>query len=178
MKKQNFNIFLDMDDTLANFSDGITSQKKINKLIHTKGYFKGLQPLPFLEEMNKIAAIFPQNIFILSACSNTPYCKEEKILWLKKYLPFASKENVIFTNVGDNKAEMVKPFLGKEIDKYCILIDDYSKNVYEWEAAGGTAIKFKNSFNTNHPENYKYIISNFTELMGVIEDVRTELEEK
>lgn len=169
--KKNFRLFFDMDDTLAKFS----TPNWMNE-VNNEGYFKELDPLPFLDEVNKLAALCPENVYILSACINNPYCKPDKIEWLKKHLPAAMKEHVFFSKVGKSKPNYVK-YRFKKIDKYDILIDDYSKNLEEWEAAGGTAIKFKNDHNVSNPNKYKYIISDFTELMDVIAKIREELEE-
>lgn len=171
--KRNIKLFFDMDGTIANINDKDTS---FQQLILSKGYFENLKPLPFLEEVNKIAALFPENVFILSACCDSEYCKEEKIKWLKKYLPFATKYNVIFTKVGDNKGREVEKRLGSKIDPYFILIDDYSKNIYDWENAGGTSLKFVNGGNNTSGKKYKYTIRDFNDLMDVVAIIRSENE--
>ena len=161
-----------MDDTIVDFG----SNRLGNNVVETaskEGFFENLEPLPLLHEVNKLASICPENIFILSAClPGSEHCKDEKIKWLKKYLPAACKENVVFTISGMNKTDFVEKKTGMCITKYDILIDDYSKNIEEWEAAGGTAIKFRNSFNTSNPEKYKYIIRDFSELFDTIEKIR------
>ena len=173
--KKDFRLFFDMDDTLTDFSKG--DSEFLTKM-YEEGYFLDLKPFPFLNEVNKIAAFCPENIFIISACLQTPFCRKEKTEWLKKNLPAAMKENILFTRVGKAKHNFVKWKLHRKIDKYDILIDDYSKNLIEWENAGGTAIKFKNGFNTKDPSKYKYIISNFSELLDVITIIRNDLEEE
>lgn len=172
--KKNFKLFFDMDDTLANCSKGLTGDD-LMECINSEGYFENLTPLPFLKEINKLAAIFPENIYIISACMENDHCKQEKITWLKKYLPFASKNNVIFTVVGEDKTVHAKEKVG-EITPYCILIDDYSKNISDWEKAGGTAVKFQNKFNNTSGKDYKYTIRNFKDLMDVMTNVRLENE--
>ena len=91
--------------------------------------------------------IDPENLYILSACVSTPYCMREKRDWLYKYLPFIPKRNIILIKVGENKADMVEFFLDTELTKEDILIDDYTKNLTEWEFAGGTGIKALNGIN-------------------------------
>ena len=176
--KKNFRIFLDMDNVLTDFGD-VRNRPDILEKMSERGFFLNLNPLPFLHEMNKVASLFPENIFIISACINSPYCKEEKIEWLKKYLPAACKENVIFTETGKKKSLYVsEKYFGskrRKISKYDILIDDYSKNIVDWEKRGGTAIKFRNNFNNGSGNNSKYVISDFTELLDVLEVVRDDL---
>lgn len=167
MGKRNFNLFFDMDDTIVDF--GCDRHKDdVMQVIKERGFYLNLSPLPFLEEINKIAAIFPDNIYIVSACTTTSYCKEEKIEWLKKYLPEAKKENVIFTKYGECKPEKVKEKLQRDLNIYDILIDDYSLNIKEWESYGGTAVKYKNRFNTADPHKYKYIIRDYSELASIL----------
>lgn len=174
--KKNFRLFFDMDNTLADFSKSINESKNLYESMYEEGFFLNMKPLPFLEEINKLASLCPENVYVISACIDSKYCKNEKILWLKKYLPSACKENVIFTNVGQNKVDYINKKTGKTLSKYDILIDDYSKNVFDWETAGGTAVKFKNSFNTSDPTKYKYIIKDFSELFELIERLRLELD--
>lgn len=163
-----------MDDTIVDFG-GDRLGANLIEIASQEGFFENLKPLPLLHEVNKLASICPENIFILSAClQESLYCKDEKIRWLKKYLPAVCKENVVFTISGMNKTDFVEKKTGMCITKYDILIDDYSRNIEEWETAGGTAIKFKNSFNTSNPEKYKYIIKDFSELFSVIEKIRSD----
>jgi len=177
--KKNFRIFLDMDGTLVGFPDTREDKHLLTKM-YEKGFFENLEPLPFLHEMNKVAALFPENIYVLSACIDSPYCKPEKILWLKKHLPAACKENVIFTTTKRKKALYIAEKLygsrRRRLSKYDILIDDYSKNIVEWEQAGGTAIKFKNGYNLNGSKSYNYVIADFSQLLDMIEVIRNDLD--
>jgi len=174
--KNNFNLYFDMDDTIVDF--GADRHKNdVKQVILEKGFYAGLGPLPFLDEVNKLASVVPENVHIISACVETDYCIPEKIQWLKTYLPAADKDNVIFTNIGENKAEKVaKKNKYKRLSKYDILVDDYSQNIMEWESYGGTAIKFQNSFNTADPSKYKYIIRDLSELLAVLNKIREDLD--
>lgn len=174
--KKNFKLFFDMDDTIADFGAD-RHANDVKEVIHKPGFFETLQPLPFLNEVNKLAAIMPENVFIISACVDSEFCINEKIKWLKTNLPAASKENVLFTGVGENKAEYVaKRFHQDFLDSSFILIDDFSRNLSEWSLYGGTAIKFQNSFNTADPSKYKYIIKDLSELMETLLIVRKSIE--
>lgn len=174
--KKNFKLFFDMDDTIADFGSN-RHQHDIEEYSNRIGTFENLMPLPFLEEVNKIAAVCPENVFIISSCVNNDHCKEEKIKWLKKHLPAAMKENVIFSINGQSKAEVLKNEHNIIISKYDILIDDHSRNISDWETLGGTAIKFKNDFNTKDPSKYKYIISNLSELLNLLTKIRADFNE-
>ena len=61
--------------------------------------------------------------------------------WIKKYLYNIPKENICFCRIGENKAEIIKNKLNITIDKTCYLLDDYTKNLNQWENFGGIGIK-------------------------------------
>lgn len=178
--KRNFNIFFDLDDTLADLGSNKTKEE-LMECLHTEGYFANLKPLGLLKHVNELASMCPENIYILSACVDTDFCAKEKVQWLKKYLPAVSKHNALLTKVGCSKAETAMKVLDKKagLDDHDILVDDYSVNISDWEAHGGVSIKFKNSYNNTNPDHqYKYIIEDFSQLMDVIEKIRTDSEIK
>lgn len=81
-------------------------------------------------------------IFILSATVNS--CSlDEKQKWLDRYLPNIDKEHRIFTSLNVPKSEAI----GHRLTDKDILIDDYNKNLLEWQKAGGTSVKAKNNIN-------------------------------
>lgn len=130
-----FKIFFDLDGTLADFegSGGISKMWK-------KGFFQNLVPYPNGLEIVKSLYDAGHEIFVLSACINSKYCKAEKMEWIGKYLPFVKNENIHLIPTGSSKAEYAESLYGK-LDKNCILFDDYKTNLYEWRNAGGSAIK-------------------------------------
>lgn len=128
-------IFFDLDGTLADFegSGGINSMWK-------KGFFQNLEAYPNGREVAKRFMDNGNEVFILSLCINTKYCKSEKEEWISKNLPFIPKENIFLLPTGTSKAEYVKSIYGN-LDKDFILYDDYKGNLVEWKNKGGTAIK-------------------------------------
>ena len=81
---------------------------------------------------------------ILSAyLADSPYALKEKQEWLKQYLPWVDAGHCLFMPCGESKAEYVPE--GIRITDY--LLDDYTKNLREWAAAGGTGIKLLNGIN-------------------------------
>lgn len=134
-------IFVDMDGTVANF---FKAEDCLERMME-ENFFLDLEPLEFAEYINELATYEP-NMYILSACVDTPYCRQEKLDWLEENIPFIKEENIILCNVGENKAEIIKA-MGITLDKECILYDDYTKNLVEWELAGGTGIKALNGIN-------------------------------
>lgn len=132
-------IFVDMDGTLARFHD----ENLYLERMFEKGFFRDLKP--FENAVSAIKELVKDNtseIFILSATVNS--CSlEEKQEWLDRYLPEIDKEHRIFTSLNVPKSEAI----GHRLTDKDILIDDYNKNLLEWQKAGGTSVKAKNNIN-------------------------------
>ena len=58
-------------------------------------------------------------------------------------MPEIDKEHRIFTSLNVPKSEAI----GHRLTDKDILIDDYNKNLLEWQKAGGTSVKAKNNIN-------------------------------
>src|SRR6056297_431968 len=122
-------LYIDMDNTLLDFS--ITNEHNALKDMYKKGYFRNLNPLPYaIEAVKELNETY--NIYILSACVKSEYCKKEKKEWIKEHLPFINQEQIILTEIGQNKNDFatVKG----------ALLDDYGKNLREWKK--GLSIRF------------------------------------
>lgn len=132
-------IYIDMDGTIARFHD----ENLYLERMFEKGFFSDLKPFE-----NAVSAVehlvndSTAEIFILSATINS--CSlEEKQKWLDRYLPNIDKEHRIFTSLDMSKPKAI----GHQLTDKDILIDDYNKNLLEWQKAGGTSIKAKNNIN-------------------------------
>lgn len=142
-------IFVDMDGTVADF---YKDAKCLEKMME-KGFFANLDALPFAEYVNELATYTP-DVYILSACVDTPYCMNEKRDWIEENIPFINEDNILLCKVGTNKAEFVKMATGQAITKDDILYDDYTLNLEQWTNANGRAIKVLNGIN-NTTQNWK-----------------------
>ncbi len=136
-------LFVDMDGTLAEFNP----VAKIEQL-YEEGYFFHLEPLE-----NIVSAVRELNqnpnydVYILSSVlENSIYAQNEKIEWLKTYMPELNSEQVIFSLCGQSKINFV-PGGVKQTD---ILLDDYTLNLNEWIQAGGKPVKVLNGINNTH----------------------------
>ncbi len=134
-------LFVDMDGVLANFDKGLEGDFK---RMFKPTFFRNLEPLE--NGLNEtIEGIRSQGylVKILSkACvkkSNRLYeiQKQDKINWLKEFIPCIAETDVIIQATDESKGDIVE--LHKESE--CFLIDDYSKNLAEWGLAGGKCIK-------------------------------------
>ena len=135
----------DLDNTLADFSGAGGIEK-----MYERGFFAGLKPYPnaieTLELLNETA-----ELFILSACIDSGFCRDEKLEWIERYLPFIKKENIILIDIGLSKAIAFTRTTKKLIDEDCILFDDYGRNLEQWHDMGGTAIKCGKMFKRERP---------------------------
>lgn len=137
-----YRAFFDMDGTLARFYD----REDCLEHMFEEGFYENLGVhRKMLKTMEKMVAAFGiENVFIISACVDSPYCEEEKRIWLEKNIPIKLRpENIILVPCGVPKTDFI-PGGVKETD---LLIDDYNKNLGDWVDAGGTAIKAINPIN-------------------------------
>lgn len=128
-------IFLDMDGTLARFN----VPNALNRFDSEEGFFANLKAYKGIEAINQLCYNFSE-VYIISASPNKK-ADLDKIEWLDKYLPNISFENIYFCRLGENKAKIIENELHMYLDEECYLLDDYTKNLQEWEAMGGTGIK-------------------------------------
>lgn len=127
-------IFLDLDGTLAKFN----VPNALRRFQTEEGFFAKLGAYKNIETINEMAK--GGNVYIISASPNM-YADLDKMTWIKKYLPNIKRSNIIFCRLGINKAQHIEKMLDIKIDKTCMLLDDYTRNLTEWESAGGVGIK-------------------------------------
>lgn len=127
-------VFLDLDGTLAKFN----VPNALKRFETEKGFFARLGAYKNIETINEMAK--SGNVYVISASPNM-YADIDKMAWIRKYLPNLKRQNVIFCRLGVNKARYIEHLLDIKIDNTCMLLDDYTKNLTEWESAGGVGIK-------------------------------------
>ena len=126
-------IFLDLDGTLARFN----VRNALDRFATEEGFFAKLLAYKGIELINEMAKA--GNVYIISASPNKQ-ADNDKMFWIEKYLNNVPMENRLICRCGENKAEYLKS-KGLQIDKNSYLLDDYTKNLIEWESAGGVGIK-------------------------------------
>jgi len=147
MKQYNegFTCFLDLDGVLASFEQKVA---EINKLEFHKiprgkmwrsiqdyddkvePFFESLDLMPDAMQLFNFVKVNFINYFILTACGNTPKnAAQQKRNWCKRHFG-----NIVVKTVQDShqKAQFASPT--------SILIDDRSKSIDPWVAAGGIGI--------------------------------------
>lgn len=130
-------LYLDLDGTLAEWKQSSTMED-----LFKKGYFLNLKPN--VELINAVKLLIKSGVecFVLSAYfADSKYALKEKNLWVDKYLPEIDNSHRIFVVYGDAKTDYVDDILNS------VLLDDFSKNLHDWNRSGGTCIKFLNGIN-------------------------------
>lgn len=123
-----------MIGTLAKFN----VRDALKRFDNEKGFFAKLGAYKNIEKINEMAKA--GNVYIISASPNEQ-ADNDKMIWIKKYLPNVKVENIVLCRLGENKAKIIENKYNIKIDKNCMLLDDYTKNLIEWETVGGVGIK-------------------------------------
>ena len=137
-------IYCDLDEVLVDFLRGadaavggdfikLPSDERWNKLNQTKGFWVNLNWKPNAKRLHDF--IIKYDAHVLSAFTRSdPTAKVGKMKWVKKNTGF--KRANIHLVLRSQKQSWAKT---KE-EKPNILIDDYVKNIREWENKGGIGI--------------------------------------
>lgn len=156
-------IFVDMDGTIAKFYEKPNYLEKM----YEKEFFRNLKPYALAKTINQLAEQ-GYDVYILSACVNTTYCKQEKILWCKEFLPNVKAENIILLGIGENKAKRVAELV--KDNEYAILIDDYGYNLEQWTIKPNyVAIKRINGINCKKGKKYEYTVKFGNDLYTILD---------
>lgn len=139
-------LFIDMDGTLARFHD----EAMYIERMYEEGFSKKLNPFTnMVEGIKEFIKMQPRvEVYIISSAIASPYCEIEKNLWLDKYIPEIPFGNRLYPAIGMSKAEYIREKTGVSVGQEDYLLDDYNKGLFDFQRAGGKAIKCHN--NVNH----------------------------
>jgi 5'(3')-deoxyribonucleotidase len=158
-------LFLDLDGTLAKFNSKKNALKRFD---NEKGFFSSLKPYKNIEIINELATCGNVEVYVISATPNEQ-ADQDKMVWINTYLKDIKQENICFCRLNENKAKVIKDKLNIKIDKECILLDDYTKNLIEWKNLNGIGIKRLTSKADNSRKIWKdYSIKNLNQLPQVL----------
>lgn len=138
-----YRVFIDMDGTLARFH----AENNYLERMYEPSFFSELAPYEnAVEAAAKLAVGGEAEVYVISSVIEgypPGDCAEQKHAWLDEHLPMIDRAHRIFPPMGANKTEYVPE--GVRADD--VLVDDYNKNLEEWQSAGGTSVKFVNDIN-------------------------------
>lgn len=139
-------IYFDMDGVLADFDRGVKEilgfsqgweEFMWDEMKKHPHFYYDLKPIEDAVELFKeVWKKYGDNCQILSAYPK-PFrgideAYNDKILWIKKYLGEGIIANLVYR---EEKVNFIK-------DSQSVLVDDYDKNIDEWNMKGGTGILF------------------------------------
>lgn len=167
--KKTINLFIDMDGTVAKFY----YKKNYLEKMYEQGYFANLPPYAITKQINDFANKETcVNVYILSACVDSQYCKQEKTEWLLKNIPNIDPRNFIFTKVGESKVQKIVSNINIDnVNCINILLDDYTLNLKQWESESDNmvGIKFLNGMNDTTKSWQGFKIKTFRQLEEIIQ---------
>lgn len=153
----------DMDGVLVEYRRDMSPDKV--EMMTKKGYFANLRPeWNMIFAMLALKARYPDRVFILTStfASEFPYSIPEKIEYMKRLFPEMEKNFILVdAEKGETKPERFFEATGRRINKDCMLIDDYGKNLAVWKKQGGTPVKYLNLINNSHGTHYDYKLDCF-----------------
>jgi 5'(3')-deoxyribonucleotidase len=166
--KKTINLFVDMDGTIAKFY----YKKNCLEKMYEQGYFENLPTYAIAKHINDfVKQNTCVNVYILSACIDSEYCEQEKIVWLLQNMPNINPKNFLFTKIGESKVQKI--ISNMEIDNVnClnILLDDYTLNLEQWETNNNcVGIKFLNGINDTTKSWQGLKIKTFGQLTELLE---------
>ena len=113
-------IYCDMDGVVADFNAEVNAVTRFNT---DKGFFYNLKPIEV--NVRAVKELVRYNEVCILTASPNKRADRDKIKWLKKYMPFIKKENIIICRNGQRKVDFM-------VSDFGILLDDYSVNLQEW----------------------------------------------
>ena len=145
-KSEKPSVYFDIDGTLGKWYPdrrGMSVEELLDPANH---YFRNIEANDMMINLAQYLSEQGVDVCIMSASYKDMI--RDKWEWVQEHLPFIPEENICFSPVGADKSEFVKG--NADIS---ILIDDYNKNLEQWQ---GIAIKALNGINS-HQEKFEEI---------------------
>lgn len=133
--KERIDVYIDMDGCLAVWEDCESEEELL-----TRQFWETRRQERNMIEAVKILQRKGVNVYIAThyMCNAA---KAGKGVWL--FVAGLDTVPVIYVPYGQDKSLYVR----KKEGRIPVLVDDYSKNLHAWEAAGYVGVKFRNSIN-------------------------------
>lgn len=180
-------IFIDVDNTVLEHTSSynIKTESRVHKTmgqnpIYNEYAIENMYKTAVVTDPSNFRELFARdNTYILTKSSNDTYERYKQIkiaqvlgTTVEELLAMtdsSGKPKYMFVNFFEDKSSFIKNMFDIQTLKNCILIDDYSENLANWERDGGIGIKFYNEYNSPiHPmgglviSNFKIFTANLT----------------
>ena len=142
MRRRKRRLFIDFDGTAAEFRKAAVFSD-----LYKQGYFRSLKPnVSVIDAIYYLKTTMPDVEIIGATCylTDSKYALAEKKQWADVYLPGIK---VLFIPDGTDKSQAILEMTGRAVSDDDYLLDDYTKNLIEFKAAGGVGIKLLNGIN-------------------------------
>lgn len=143
--------FIDMDGVLARYDwsmylpDETGIAPYIQERLHV---FRHCVPDPVAISILRAFMDAGVPSFILTSIrSDLPWIYHDKIDWLGRTIPWFDTEKLIVTS-GDKAQAAVAASRAGYLTRRMLLLDDFNQNLWDWNRAGGYAMKYLNGINT------------------------------
>lgn len=145
--------FFDADGVLFCYERHAYTGLKPLYIQPNRHYFRTVMPdtkiLSLIQKLN-LCKKSSDEIYILTSVPNNELTLKEhrsdKKFSFAKWYPLIKPCNIIISVIP--KPDAARYTIGTHLSVHDILIDDYNKNLNEWQSAGGTSIKYCNGINT------------------------------
>ncbi|MFV0425255.1 MAG: hypothetical protein ACK5K7_06850 [Bacilli bacterium] len=172
-------LFIDVDNTILEHTTFYNSKTegRLHKIfgvdpISNESAIMRMYESSVCSDVESLKEIFKlDNVYILTKTANQIYekYKRERLAKLfnisvEELLNLKDKDGrpkYITVSIGVKKSTHLIELFNLNSIHDCILVDDYSSNIIEWEDDGGIGIKFNNQYNTVFHPKGGIVISNF-----------------
>lgn len=152
------NYYFDMDGVVARYQrEAYTGENPI-WLRKNQHYFKDLEPdrkmLEVIDRVHQRSRYTGEHIYLLTSIPmNGAIFNEhfhDKISWAKTWFPYLDIDDILISVTS--KRDAVEYIQNHQLSENDILIDDYNKNLFDWQHNGGISIKYCNGL--NNPQSF------------------------
>ena len=137
--KDKISIYFDIDGVLGRWYPDGKGLKYPEQILDPRyHYFRHIEPQPLAIQLAKDLVNKDYDVCIISAADSRTI--PDKNEWIDEHLPFIDKKNIFFCPLGYDKTLYIK---GNS--KNSVLIDDFPKNLKDWD---GIPVKALNDINS------------------------------
>ena len=152
------NYYFDMDGVVAEYKKEAYTGEDPLWLRKNQHYFRDLNPdrkmLEVIDRMHQRSRYTGDRIYLLTSIPmNGAIFNEhfhDKISWAGTWLPYLGIDAILISVTS--KRDAVEYIQNHQLSSNDILIDDYNKNLVDWQKHGGISVKYCNG--QNNPESF------------------------